>query len=162
MALGQPAGVDFNYFLNRKYALLAQNADATTQNAASGAITANAQALSATASAGLDNVRAKVMPDEVASQIRLQNAQGQLYGEQAKVVAPESRARIGQIGAETRYTTLNGDFLMKDKLTPGPQIGGALSSVLGGAAPTMSLSGPTPRRRLGETEASYMDRINGF
>lgn len=85
---------DINYWLGRKYALLAQNAAADTARAGAAVTSANA-------SANLDAVRADILPKQAASEIALQGAQTRLTGEQANIVAPESRARIGLIGSET-------------------------------------------------------------
>lgn len=173
MAFGDAAAPDFNYFLQRKYALLQQQADAGSVSAASGAIQANAQAGALKAEAGLTNVRTQLAPAESASQIGLQSAQRALLGEQAKVVGPESAARIGQIGAETQFTRDQNRNFVRVNLTginggaPGsPTIGGLLGP---GGYQGFRLgqgigvpSGPLPRRLAGETEVQYQDRINGL
>lgn len=91
---------DINYWLGRKYALLAQNADADTARAGAAVTSANA-------SANLDTVRAGILPQQAASEIALQGAQTRLTGEQAKIVAPESRARISLIGSEVGLNQAN-------------------------------------------------------
>lgn len=159
------ADIDFNYFLARKYALLAQGADAQTTNAASGAIQANAQATAATAAAGLDNVRAGLLPAESKSQIGLQGAQASLIGQQASVVVPEANARIADLTANTALTGTQTKVLTREKLTPFSSLFGSTGlPTLGGAGTPYRLpvgDDPLPRRRVGETEATYMDRING-
>lgn len=161
MAFGQPT-VDFNYFLARKYAQLQQQADATTQNANSNAVQAATGAVVGNAAAALDTARATALPAESAAQIALQRAQARLVGEQASVVAPESRARIGQITAETGLTNTNNKIAIREGLTPRSfQLGGALSDVLGTTRISTAIGG-LPSRRAGESEASYLDRINGF
>lgn len=91
---------DINYWLGRKYALLAQNADADTARAGAAVTSANA-------SANLDTVRAGILPQQAASEIALQGAQTRLTGEQTKIVAPESRARISLIGSEIGLNQAN-------------------------------------------------------
>lgn len=167
MAFGQP--VDFNYFLQRKYALLQQQADAGTSQAASGAVTAAAQANNLNADAALTGVRAKLLPGESAATIGLQGAQRNLLTEQAAVVRPESTARIGQIGAETAYTTSQNQNYRRVNLTginggaagvpvapaalgPGGYTGFRLSNGQPGISTTK------PARLPGESAVAYMDR----
>lgn len=158
------ADVDFNYFLARKYALLQQQADAGTQNAASGAIQASSGAIAAKAAAQLDTTRANLLPAESAATIAQTQAQARLLGEQANIVGPESQARIGQIGAETIGTNIQNKIAIREGLTPRPILGSALSGVMGPATPAgFKFSDDVlPRRRPGETELRYQDRINGL
>lgn len=166
MAFGQP--VDFNYFLQRKYALLQQQADAGTSQAASGAVTAAAQANNLNADAGLTAVRARLLPGESAATIGLQGAQRNLLGEQAKVVAPESTARIGQITGETAYTASQNQNYRRVNLTginggaagsPAPAAlgpGGYTGFRLSNGQPGISTTRPV--RLPGESAVAYMDR----
>lgn len=150
--------VDFNFFLARKYALLEQQANTGSQNAATAAI-------GTAAAARVDNTRANLMPAESAAQIGLQGAQTRLVGEQASVVAPESRARIANMGADTALTNTNNQIAIREGLTERPILPSALNAVLGGRGYTgfkLSGDGPLPRRKAGETEVSYMDRINNL
>lgn len=97
-------GVDFRYFLNRKYALLGQEANAGTQNAASNAITARAQAGALGAAAALDRTRASLMPGESEAGIAQTLANARLLGEQAATVRPVAFANIRATEAGTRLT----------------------------------------------------------
>lgn len=110
---------DINYWLARKYAILGQEADATTQNAATNALTGKA-------AAALDATRTQLLPTESAAQVANTIANTNLLGEQAKVVGPESQARIGQMNAETAYTGTQNKVLTRQGLTP-------LSTLLGGS-----------------------------
>lgn len=157
--------VDFNFFLNRKYALLAQQADAGTTNAASGAITANAQAGALGAAAGLDRVRTKLMPAESAATIAQQGAQTNLLTQQASVVVPESTARIAQMGAETALTGTNNKIATRNSLTG--ILGGAAGTLPALVPPTVAgqpfrlgagISTSRPARLTAETDADYMNR----
>lgn len=153
-----PQPVDFNYFLARKYAILQQQADATTQNA-------NSSAVASAAAAAVDRTRAGLMPAESAAQIAQQGAQTRLLGEQAAVVRPESAARIASMNAETALTGTNNQIAIREGLTPRPILGSSLNNVLGSRGYTgfrLSDDAPLPRRRQGESEIAYMDRINGL
>jgi hypothetical protein len=103
--------VDFNYFLNRKYSQLQQQADATTKNAKTNALTG-------AAAARLDNVRSDLLPDESLAGIRRTDAEVGLIGEQTRIVAPESAARIAQMGAETNRTNVGAKIDERQGLTP--------------------------------------------
>lgn len=131
MAFDSPQPVDFNYFLQRKYALLQQQADAGTSNAASGAIQATAQAGALGAEAGLNKVRAQLAPGESAAQIGLQGSQTNLNNQSASVIVPESKARIGQIGAETDLLGTQNRVLTKTNANTLPGSG----TLPGGATP---------------------------
>lgn len=131
MAFGAP--VDFNYFLQRKYALLQQQADAGTSNAASAAIQANAQAGALGAEARLNNTRADLAPGESAAAIGVQRAQTDLLGQQAKYYGPEAQSRIAQAGAETGYLGAQTAFLgTQDKVLRR----NSLTGIFGGDAGT--------------------------
>ena len=158
------ADVDFNYFLQRKYAVLQQQADAGTSNAASGAIQANSGAIAARAGANLDNTRATLLPAESAATIAQSRAQTRLIGEQANVVAPESMARIAGMTADTALTGTNNKIAIREGLVPRPIMGSALAGVMGPATPAgfRFSSDILPPRRARETEVNYQDRINGL
>lgn len=164
MAFGQPQ-VDFNYFLARKYALLQQDANSATTQAQAATTNAGANVTSANAAANLNNVRAGLMPAESAADIALRRAQAFQTNELGKVVAPESRARIETMGVERDLTRAN-IGLVGEQTTGMRQLNRVyqptrLGSMFGGTE-LPSLSGALPRRLPGESEAAYMDRINGF
>ena len=167
MAFAAPP-VDFNYFLARKYALQQQDADATTQNAGSSRIQANANADVAATQARLNTTQAQLMPGESASQNALRAAQARLAGAQADVLPAESAANIALTRANTDFTGVQSLAVQRQKLTniltgrPLPVMGSALGRVMGSSMPRFSLSSPTPRKLPGESEAAYMDRINGL
>lgn len=180
MAFGvQP--VDFNYFLARKYALQQQEADATTSNAASTRIQADANAGVAATQAKMNTVQTGLLPGESASQNALRAAQAGLMREQAAVVRPEADAGIALTRANAQLANINGLAVRRTALTDtatggglaigglpgmpairGSGIGRALGGVLGSTASRFSLSGPLPGRMRGESEAAYLDRINGL
>ncbi len=166
MALGDPSPVDFGYFLGRKYAQLQQQADASTTQAASGAVQANANATAAKAAAGLDNVRAGLLPGESAAQIGLQRAQATLVGNQALTTIPESQARIGLDRANTALIGTQNKVLTRDGLTERSLISpGGPSRIFGSAGYTgYRLPLDDVRPLPGETYggAAYLDRINGL
>lgn len=111
------------YFLNRKYAILQQQADATSMNAVTGSITGEAQA-------GLDRTRAAWLPKESAAAIAKTGAETNLIGQQAQIVVPESRARIRNMDAETSYTGTQNKVLNRSSLTP-------MSTLFGSSTPSL-------------------------
>lgn len=158
--------VDFGYFLARKYALQQQEADAATKNASS-------NALQAAAGARLTGVQADVLPATSKAQIAQMGANTNLITEQAKVVGPEAFARIGQLKADTFATNVSGQIAAREGLMERSVLPESLTSVMGGSQlPSIggtgtgrrgfSLADPIPARRRGETEVSYLDRINGL
>lgn len=182
MAFGAP--VDFNYFLQRKYALLQQQADAGTSNAASAAIQANAQAGALGAEARLNNTRADLAPGESAADIGVKRAQTDLLGQQAKYYGPEAEARIGQTNAETGYLGAQTDFLGTqnkvlrrnsltgifggDAGTPQPGTGGIFSGS-GYTGYRLPVTGPvvdsTPlptERKPGESHTAWVARLRSM
>ena len=158
--------VDFNYFLARKYALQQQEADATTTNAGSSRIQAEANAGVAATQAKMNTVQTSLMPGESASQNALRRAQALLLGEQASVVRPESEANIGVSRANAALTGLQGQVLKRQSLTPyasliggGASLGPALGGVMGaGGFRFAPVSETKPPRLPGESQAAYMDR----
>lgn len=156
--------VDFNYFLQRKYAILQQQADAGTEGAKAQTQNAATAALTGAAAARLDNTRADLMPTESAAQVGLTRAQTALTGNQAKVVIPMATAQIANLGAQTALTGTQNKVLTRNELTPRSELFG---SVAMGAVPTLSggfrfsdepATETRPLRRRGESAVSYMDR----
>lgn len=91
--------VDFDFFLRQKYAQLQQQADATTQNAQTNSVVGQA-------AARLDNTRSALLPAESRASIGKTLAETGLIGEQTKIVAPESVARIANMNADTNRTNI--------------------------------------------------------
>ncbi len=176
--------VDFNYFLARKYALQAQEADATTSNAASTRIQADANAGVAATQAKMNTVQTGLLPGESASQNALRAAQAGLLREQASVVRPEADAGIALTRANATLAGINGLAVRRTALTDtatggslaigalpgmpaiagraGGGMGSALGNVLGSTRLRFSPTDALPGRRAGESEAAYLDRINGL
>lgn len=88
---------DIAYWLDRKYSILGQQANADT-------LRAGAAVTSANAGANLDSVRATLLPQDSAAQNALVRAQTALTGNQAQTVLPESAARIRNVNAQTKLT----------------------------------------------------------
>lgn len=178
MAFGQPS-VDFNYFLQRKYALLAQNADADTSRAASGAVQAATGALTGAADARLTNTRADLLPGESASQVGLQGAQTNLFNNQASVVIPTAQAQIRNTDANTALTGTQNKVLTRDGLTEfsASNPTGALGRTLGPGgytgfrlpadtpvarprpAPVATVGSTPTEQQPGETYAAWVARL---
>lgn len=151
---------DMHYWLARKYSVMQQGADAATQSAASGAITANA-------GANVDNTRARLMPGESMASILTQRAQANLANQQASVVVPVAQAGIANTNAQTNLTGVQARAAYKmgaeeftatqDSLRRVMGAGGLPS--LGGRGSIFSGSSEARQPRLsGETAAQYMDR----
>ena len=149
--------VDFGYFLGRKYALLQQQADAASQNA-------NTAQMTGAASAKLDTTRATWLPRQAAAEIAQSGAQTNLIGEQAKIVGPESKARVAQMGADTNYTISQDSVLKRTSLTPFRNIfgdpSGSLSGVMGPGYQVSQIVPPQQPLRYGS--AAWLDKQNGF
>ena len=154
---------DMSFWLGRKYALLQQQADAGTQNAATGAMTG-------AAAARVDNTRANLMPGESRANIAKSAAETGLISEQTQWLAPEARARIENLGAQSYATLIGGDVAKREGLDTVSTTPGSYSAIRAtrpglptmGAGPIFGADDPLPRRRVGETDAGYLDRINGF
>jgi hypothetical protein len=153
-------------FLTKKYAILQQQAVADTARAGAAVTSANA-------AANLDNTRAGILPTESAAAIALQRAQAGLTTAQTGIVAPESAARIGLMGTEASLNRANTGLVSENTVTA--KRGNRLISILPdslrsvmGSTPLSGLGGgfksgdPLPPKRVGETQASYLDRINGL
>lgn len=155
---------DMSFWLGRKYSILQQQADATTQNASTAATTG-------AAAANLDRTRANLMPGESAASIARMGAETNLTNQQASVVVPESRARVRNMDADTSYTGTQNRVLTRTSLTPmrdlfGSGSGSAFSpsSPLGGVMGTQFRA---PRlqdydRQRGGLNAAGLDYVNGF
>ena len=118
-------------YLATKYAILQQQANAqstqaaaTTQNAATAAITGKAQA-------GLDTVRTQLLPGESAAGIAKTNAETGLIGQTAKYYGPEAMARIALTSAQTRGTNVDTDASILTRLTDinSPGASGRISNI---------------------------------
>lgn len=174
MAFGY-AAPDMSGWLNRKYAILQQQANAAdTQNAT--------QRIGVVAAANVDNTRARLMPKESAANVAKTRAETGLVGEQTNWFGKSAAAEINNLNANARLTGFQGDFLYRQELEEAPGISassiarqqarrpsmlsasgyGAVTPVAGPARAMPSMTSALPPRRLGESEASYMDRINGF
>lgn len=108
--------VDFNYFLDRKYATLEQQADAATTNANANTVSAAAStvnaaantrnaatnALTGGAAANLDRVRAQLLPTESAATVANLNARTGETIETTKYIGPLARANIANTRASAR------------------------------------------------------------
>lgn len=162
--------VDFDYFLQRKYALLQQQADAGSQNANSGAVQAATGAIVGKAAAGLDNTRANLLPAESASQIGLQAAQTALTRNQSSVVVPVAQAQIRNTDANTGLTTTQDKALTYDALTTHrlAQPGGALAGTLGaggysgfrlGPDTQLSTASTPTEQQPGESHLDWVARL---
>lgn len=121
--------VDWNYWLGRKYDLLAQNAAADTTRAKAGLISANA-------GANLDTVKAGLLPGQTAADIaesraraNLTNVNAQLAPELAKAseaasygAGKSSTAQADLYGAQAAGETQLGTALSRYGLTTNPII----------------------------------------
>lgn len=121
---------DMNFWLGRKYALLQQQADAGTQNA-------NTAAMTGKAAARVDNTRADLMPAESAASIAKSRAETGLLGQQTQWFGPEARARISNLGAQTRYTGIQADVLKKEGLDEIPTTDASYGLIRGMRLPAM-------------------------
>lgn len=153
---------DMSFWLGRKYSILQQQADATTQNASTAATTG-------AAAANLDRTRANLMPGESAASIARMGAETNLANQQASVVVPESRARVRNMDADTSYTGTQNRVLTRTSLTPMSQLFGTSSVFGNGGSPTSfgSVQFRAPRlqdydRERGTLTAAGLDYVNGF
>lgn len=153
---------DMSFWLGRKYALLQQQADATTKNADTASMTGAAQA-------AVDRTRANLMPGESAATIGRMGAETNLANQQASVVVPESRARVRNLDAETSYTGTQNKALTRTSLTPMRDLFGG-NSAFGDSPALGSVFGTqfrAPRlqdydRQRGGLNAAGLDYVNGF
>lgn len=127
-----------DYWLGRKYAILQQQANATTTNASSSATAANA-------AAALDLTRSRLLPAESAANVGQTQAQTNLLGEQAKVVVPESRARINSLNADAGLASTN-SAIGRRSLREFSVLPSSLEAVMGAQYPGFRLSDITPSR----------------
>lgn len=177
--------VDFNYFLNRKYTLQQQQADAGTTQANAQTIQANAQAANAKtnllgteAAAALDRARAGVLPSESAAQVAANLAGARLSNTQADELPRLNTseiglrsAQVGLIGAQTNRENINaeGDFNTRVARFGGASPTANLPGI--GSTGTFQLSGGRTRRaprlqdynrRRDGLNASGLEYVNGF
>lgn len=163
--------MDMNYWLQRKYAILDQQArsgetvaQATAKNAATNALTGGA-------AAALDSTRARLLPGESAATVAQTRANTGLINEQAAAVGPESEARIANLRADTAGRNVNTRIAFREGLLPRTTLPGSLGTVMGSQgytgytlgsdiAPARDMTGSLPPRRPNESEVSYLDRIN--
>ena len=138
------APINWEYFLNQKYAQLQQQANAQTQNAATNALTG-------AAAARLDTVQAQLLPEQAEAENARTRAQASLFGNQAQVVIPESRARIRSMDADTAFTDTETKRLRRISLTERQPSQESLSAVRQGFLSTTPsyLSMDPPRRAPG-------------
>lgn len=120
--MAMPPG--FQRLLDRKYAILQQQADAMALNAQS-----NAGA--SAAAAALDRARASVIPEESEANIAQTRAQTGLIGQQAKYYGPRQLAEISGIKADTRATNQNADFFYRLNLLDRKTTQAGVDRVLG-------------------------------
>jgi hypothetical protein len=170
--------VDFNYYLNRKYTLLQQQADAGTKNVDIAAKNAATNALAAGAAARVDNTRADLMPAESAAGIAKTGAETSLLGEQARYFGPVAEANIANTNAGTYLTGIQGDVAKREGLMERSILPESLAAVMGTKVPSFRLGAPvaptrsatpwymrgaTPLRRFpGDVTAEELDRLNGL
>ena len=93
--MGMPSG--FAEALARKYQILQQQADATTQNSATTALVGGA-------SVNLDNIKGRLLPGQISSDIAKTNAETGLVGQQAKYFGQSALANIANLNASTQGT----------------------------------------------------------
>ena len=145
-------------FLNRKYAILQQQANATTQNAATAAMTGRA-------AANLDTVRAGLMPAESQANVGLTKANTQLANINAAWLPRINEANIANTQASTADTLVGTQIKRREGLETNSPLAAATRLMGGVYTPAVRLSPGimSDQRRLpGESELSYMDRINGL
>lgn len=118
-------------YLNRKYAILEQQANAQTTQAAATTRNAATAALTGKAQAGLDTVRAQLLPGESAASIAKMGAETGLIGQQAKYFGPEAMARIANLGAETERTSTDNKIAVREGLMERTTLPESLRAVLG-------------------------------
>lgn len=99
-----PAGMA--ELLDRKYAILQQNADATSEQARATTTNAGTNAFVGRAAAGLDNVRASLMPAESTANIGLTKANTGLVGKEVQFFDATARAKINAMRADTARTVV--------------------------------------------------------
>lgn len=170
------AGVDFGYFLNRKYSILQDEANATTRNAASNAQNANANtrnaatgALTGAAQAQLDRTRNALLPGESAAQIANLGAETRSINENTRFIAPLANSTIRGNDASARNLNAQSTLSEQDA-QPGSSVFGSSLGALGVPRPTLG-AGPivagrfrVPRAQdrdaYGNLTAAGLDYIN--
>lgn len=145
-------------FLNRKYAIAQQQADATTQNAATAAMTGKA-------AANLDTTRAGLLPAESQANIGLTQANTRMANLNADWLPRINEANIANTEANTADTRVGTRVKVREGLIERAPLRAATRLMGGVYTPAVRLSPGimSDQRRLpGESELSYMDRINGL
>jgi hypothetical protein len=127
--------VDFNYWLRQKYALLKQQADATTKNAETQRIAGEAAAL-------VDTTKARLMPKESREALLKSAAERNLIDQQAAVVQPTALANIGLtnaqaglVGEQTTAQRIDNTPLSKRD----PDTISSIQRILGSSTPSMPI-----------------------
>lgn len=161
------AEVNFDYFLSRKYAQLQQQADATTANARATTQNAATNALTGAAAANLDRTKANLMPVESAATVARLGSETNLANQQASVVVPESRARVRGMDADTALTGTQNKVLTRTSLTPMQELFGSNSAFNNSPTSFGSVQFRAPRlqdydKQRGGLTAAGLDYINGF
>lgn len=165
MAYGMPAGMA--ELLQRKYAILQQQADANTVNATSNRTAAEA-------GAKLDTARARELPLDSASQRALQGRQADFIGEQIRFYGDDIMSQIGlrrTQGASnlaSAYTSLAQGRSINDLVdtnasaVPGAQVtrrsitaAPSISSLMGMSGSGGSRSGGAPSRSSQASTSPY-------
>ena len=155
---------DMNYWLGRKYAILQQNADATSQNAATSAMSAEAGAGLTRAQTAGTLTQNQFIPQVTMADIAQTRANTGLIGAQAAALPLESAARIRASDAGANFTNTQNKVLTRESLDEMRVAPGSLASVLGRTTPSLGSLGyeapsaTRPRRLPGESQADYMDR----
>jgi hypothetical protein len=111
---GMPPG--FAEALQRKYNIMQQQADATTQNA-------NSTAMGVNAAAALDAMRTKLMPDQVKADIAKVGAETRNIDETTRYVGPLANANIGLMGANSFQSRAAGQLNLTQRGLVGAQTG---------------------------------------
>jgi len=94
MMMGMPYG--FAELLQKKYAIMAQQADAQTT--------------SANAGANLDNVKARLMPGQVEAEIGRTKAETTNLGLTGRTIVPLATAQIGLMGSQAKNYDAQSDL----------------------------------------------------
>lgn len=142
-----PVGME--EFLNRKYAILQQQADATTEQAAATTRNAATSALAGAAAARLDNTRSDLMPAESRANIAKSGAETGYLQTQTRWFGPEARARIGNLDANAFATRIGGLVAKKEGLDEIGTLPSSMDTIRGMRARLPSMGDElTPSRRF--------------
>lgn len=170
-------GIDFNYFLNRKYAQLDTQAKATQMNAQANLQNAATNRMVGKAGANLDQTKANLLPAESREALLKSASERGLINEQASVVRPTADAQIGLTRAQTGLvgeqinTERRGNMAISEILGDAgvSRLTNILTGVGGGSMIRTSDISPArrdsarARRGLGSNpSAADLDFVNGF